>query len=83
MANSTTNFFCPRFGQTTTKKTAIYIANLQTGKIIYQHRADLAMNPASSMKLFTSYVALQKLGPKHHDIPNGVMMNQQQIVYTR
>ena len=39
------------------------IQPLNTTKPVLAHRADQAMNPASVMKLLTSVVALEKLGP--------------------
>lgn len=53
------------FGKLPPNKTAVYIADLQTGKIIYQHRADEAVNPASTMKLVTGFVAMQQLGARY------------------
>ena len=53
------------FGNLPDNKTAIYVADLQTGQIIHQHRADMAVNPASTMKLVTTFVTLQQLGPQY------------------
>ena len=53
------------FGNLPDNKTAIYVADLQTGQIIHQHRADIAINPASTMKLVTTFVTLQQLGPQY------------------
>lgn len=53
------------FGRLPPNQTAIYVADLKTGQILYQHRADVAINPASTMKLVTGYVALKQLGPNY------------------
>ena len=41
----------------------IYVRELNTAEAALAHRADQAMNPASVMKLVTSYAALELLGP--------------------
>lgn len=41
---------------------AVYVRNLQTGEVIAEHRADVPVNPASTMKLVTAFAALRALG---------------------
>jgi D-alanyl-D-alanine carboxypeptidase/D-alanyl-D-alanine-endopeptidase (penicillin-binding protein 4) len=42
---------------------AVMVKSLQTGKVLYERSADLAMIPASNMKLIVSATALDQLGP--------------------
>ncbi len=42
---------------------AVLVKSLQTGKTLYERNADLAMIPASNMKLLVSAAALDRLGP--------------------
>ncbi|MDO4640633.1 MAG: D-alanyl-D-alanine carboxypeptidase/D-alanyl-D-alanine-endopeptidase [Neisseria sp.] len=42
---------------------AVYVQDLQTGQVLQAHQADTAFNPASTMKLVTSFAALRALGP--------------------
>ncbi|MDN0076510.1 D-alanyl-D-alanine carboxypeptidase/D-alanyl-D-alanine-endopeptidase [Crenobacter sp. SG2303] len=42
---------------------AVWAAPVEGGAPLVEHRADAAMNPASTMKLVTSYAALGRLGP--------------------
>jgi serine-type D-Ala-D-Ala carboxypeptidase/endopeptidase (penicillin-binding protein 4) len=55
--------------------TGIAIAPADGGKTIASLNADLALNPASVMKLYTTYAALELLGPayawKTHILSNG------------
>ncbi|RXZ43321.1 D-alanyl-D-alanine carboxypeptidase/D-alanyl-D-alanine endopeptidase [Crenobacter cavernae] len=44
---------------------ALWLAPVDGGAPIAEHRADAAMSPASTMKLLTSWVALQTLGPNY------------------
>lgn len=44
---------------------ALWLAPVEGGEPILTHRADQAMNPASTMKLVTSWTALNKLGPDY------------------
>jgi D-alanyl-D-alanine carboxypeptidase/D-alanyl-D-alanine-endopeptidase (penicillin-binding protein 4) len=43
-------------------KVSSQIINLQTGEKVFQFDANTPLNPASSIKLFTAYTALRKLG---------------------
>lgn len=45
---------------------ALWVAPLDGGPPVYTHRADAAVNPASTMKLVTSFAALDTLGPDFH-----------------
>ncbi|RCS57514.1 D-alanyl-D-alanine carboxypeptidase/D-alanyl-D-alanine-endopeptidase [Parvibium lacunae] len=42
---------------------AVQIQELDSGRIVYQWNTQQPMNPASLMKLVTTYAALEKLGP--------------------
>lgn len=44
---------------------ALWLAPVEGELPIVTHRADLALNPASAMKLLTSWAALKKLGPDY------------------
>ncbi|TCP11038.1 D-alanyl-D-alanine carboxypeptidase/D-alanyl-D-alanine-endopeptidase (penicillin-binding protein 4) [Crenobacter luteus] len=44
---------------------ALWLAPVDGGAPLLEHRADAAMNPASTMKLVTSWAALQTLGPNY------------------
>lgn len=44
---------------------ALYIVDLSTRQVLWQHRADIPVQPASTMKLVTSFVALKTLGTDH------------------
>lgn len=41
---------------------ALYVQDLQNGKVLVDHRSDVAVNPASTMKLVTAFAAFQALG---------------------
>ncbi|MDO4879309.1 MAG: D-alanyl-D-alanine carboxypeptidase/D-alanyl-D-alanine-endopeptidase [Neisseria sp.] len=41
---------------------AVYVQDLQTGRVLAEHRADVPVNPASTMKLVTAFAALRALG---------------------
>jgi D-alanyl-D-alanine carboxypeptidase/D-alanyl-D-alanine-endopeptidase (penicillin-binding protein 4) len=41
------------------------IVNLSTGEKLLQYNANIPLNPASSIKLFTAYTALRKLGTNY------------------
>lgn len=41
---------------------AVFVQNMDNGRIVVEHRADVAMNPASTMKLLTAWHALNRLG---------------------
>lgn len=49
-------------GKIGSNEIAFYVANLDTGQEVVAHRADIPMNPASTMKLLTSFAALSELG---------------------
>jgi len=44
---------------------SIYIEDVETGEVVLEWLADLARNPASTMKLLTTLVALDTLGPAY------------------
>jgi D-alanyl-D-alanine carboxypeptidase/D-alanyl-D-alanine-endopeptidase (penicillin-binding protein 4) len=44
---------------------AVRVVTLPERKVLYERNADLSMNPASNMKLFTSAAAMAKLGPDY------------------
>lgn len=44
---------------------AARVVTLPERKVLYERNADLSMNPASNMKLFTSAAAMAKLGPEY------------------
>jgi serine-type D-Ala-D-Ala carboxypeptidase/endopeptidase (penicillin-binding protein 4) len=41
------------------------VVSLDSGATLYQHHADVLLNPASNVKLFTSAAALVRLGPDY------------------
>ena len=51
------------FGKIRSDEIGYYVADLSTGQVLAAHREDVAMNPASTMKLLTSFAALNILGP--------------------
>src|SRR5262245_42483423 len=44
----------------------IAVVDLDTGRPVFQHHADRAMNPASNEKLITAFAALRTLGSEFH-----------------
>ncbi|UOO88378.1 D-alanyl-D-alanine carboxypeptidase/D-alanyl-D-alanine-endopeptidase [Vitreoscilla massiliensis] len=44
---------------------AVFVQNMDTGRTIAEHRADAAMNPASTMKLLTAWYSLNRLSPDY------------------
>lgn len=52
----------PDFGRLNPNEVALFVQDLHTGQIVAEHRADAAMNPASNMKLVTTFAALIGLG---------------------
>jgi len=61
---------------------SIFVADVATGETVLEWRADTPRNPASTMKLLTTLVALDKLGPAYRwrtdvfaagDIDNGTL----------
>lgn len=44
---------------------SIAVADASTGAMLFEHQADLALNPASNMKLVTAAAALELLGSEH------------------
>ncbi|MCA9699024.1 MAG: D-alanyl-D-alanine carboxypeptidase/D-alanyl-D-alanine-endopeptidase, partial [Myxococcales bacterium] len=46
-------------------KVGISVVDLESGKTLYSHDADVALNPASNTKLVTTAAALHILGPEH------------------
>lgn len=45
--------------------TSIAVIDINTGKLIAEHNPNMALNPASCMKIVTSSTALAKLGPDY------------------
>lgn len=43
----------------------VRVLSASRGQVLYERNADLSLNPASNMKLFTSATALAKLGPDY------------------
>ncbi|MBH5330284.1 D-alanyl-D-alanine carboxypeptidase/D-alanyl-D-alanine-endopeptidase [Eikenella sp. S3360] len=54
--------FALDFGRIQPDEAAVYVQDLDSGEILLAHRADVAMNPASTMKLVTTFAALRALG---------------------
>lgn len=44
----------------------IYIQNIATGTVLYNHNGNLPMTPASTTKAFTAAAAFLSLGPNYH-----------------
>ncbi|HWU75988.1 MAG TPA: D-alanyl-D-alanine carboxypeptidase/D-alanyl-D-alanine-endopeptidase [Rhodanobacter sp.] len=53
----------PRFA---TASWGIAVASLDSGRMLYAHRADKLLQPASTAKLFTAALSLAELGPDYH-----------------
>ncbi|MDO5638301.1 MAG: D-alanyl-D-alanine carboxypeptidase/D-alanyl-D-alanine-endopeptidase [Neisseria sp.] len=49
-------------GRMQADEVAVYAQDLTTGEVLASHRADAAVNPASTMKLVTTFAALRALG---------------------
>ena len=54
--------FALDFGRMRADEVAVYVQDMQSGQVLVSHRADAAMNPASVMKLVTTFAALRTLG---------------------
>lgn len=52
----------PDSGRIPPLELSYFVQDILTGEVIAEHRADIPMNPASVMKLVTSYAALETLG---------------------
>ena len=52
----------PNIGRMQPNEVAFFVQDLNTGEVLAQHNADTPMNPASVMKLVTTYAALDTLG---------------------
>lgn len=50
-------------GKIPPQEIAVYVQDMQTGRVLESHRADASMQPASVMKLVTTFAALRALGP--------------------
>ncbi|HET9552409.1 MAG TPA: D-alanyl-D-alanine carboxypeptidase/D-alanyl-D-alanine-endopeptidase, partial [Anaeromyxobacteraceae bacterium] len=46
-------------------RVGVCVVSLETGATLYARDADVLLNPASNVKLFTSAAALSRLGPEH------------------
>jgi D-alanyl-D-alanine carboxypeptidase/D-alanyl-D-alanine-endopeptidase (penicillin-binding protein 4) len=44
----------------------LYVESLDASTILADHQSDVAFNPASVIKIATSFAALDKLGPEYH-----------------
>ncbi len=51
--------------RTTRGEWGVTVVSLTHGDTLFAHRADVSMLPASAMKLFTTVLALETLGPTH------------------
>src|SRR5713226_720915 len=45
--------------------TGLQVVSLTNGRVLYEHNQDRLFTPASNMKLFTTALALVKLGPQY------------------
>ncbi|ASK28168.1 D-alanyl-D-alanine carboxypeptidase/D-alanyl-D-alanine endopeptidase [Neisseria chenwenguii] len=70
------------FGRIRPDEISVYVQELDSGKVIADHRADALMNPASTMKLITAFAAFRALGKDYRwttelkssgNIANGVL----------
>ena len=59
---ATTTFAQPNIGRILPNEVAFFVQDLNTGEVLAEHNADRPMNPASVMKLVTTYAALDTLG---------------------
>lgn len=50
------------FGKIRADEIAVYVQDLDTGKVQIDHRSGVSVNPASAMKLVTAFAAFQALG---------------------
>ncbi len=50
------------FGRIPENEISVYVQELDSGKVIVEHRADELRNPASTMKLVTAFTAFRMLG---------------------
>ena len=55
--------FAANLGTLRADEVAYWIAPVQGKGVLAAHRADASMNPASTMKLLTTWAALQQMGP--------------------
>lgn len=46
-------------------RVGVHVQSLATGEVIYAHRAEDLLNPASNVKLVTAAAALSRLGPEY------------------
>ena len=53
----------PPLGEIKPTELALWVAPAEGGEAVFSHRAEAAVNPASTMKLVTTVAALEKLGP--------------------
>ena len=57
--------YAVNFGKIQPSEIGYSVIDLNTGEELASHRDDIAMNPASTMKLLTSYAALRELGNQY------------------
>lgn len=50
------------FGRIRDDEIAIYVQDLASGQVLWDHRSEASVNPASTMKLVTAFASLQALG---------------------
>lgn len=50
------------FGKIRADEISVYVQDLETGKVLIDHRSGVSVNPASAMKLVTAFAAFQALG---------------------
>lgn len=50
------------FGRMRPDEVAVYVQDVDKGEVLLAHRADVGMNPASTMKLVTTFAAFRALG---------------------
>lgn len=52
-------------GRIPARNVSVAVLDVDSGRPLIRHNAGKAMNPASAMKLITTYAALEMLGPAH------------------
>ena len=54
--------FAIDFGRIPKNEISVYVQELDSGKVLVDHRSDVSVNPASTMKLVTAFAAFKALG---------------------
>lgn len=57
--------FALHLGRIPVNALSLYVWDLKQSKLVLEHQVDQPMNPASVMKLITTFVALKTLGPNY------------------